>query len=205
MIAIDTKISAFQNQEIAANLNWITMWEQSAPPAGVRDFFLECLEQNLIINGFTWIGKQNYDYTFDHYGTVRYYAWDADKAQTFIDKLEASHKQFWTDNLFHFSIESAPVDMALLLEDVQRRPTSSPHPGDIVFPILTVDQIMCWFNNFPNYQLLSYADKQTIDPEILTYEWIPLYTETLFQHVEQNLSKLWTVDDLPVEYIQYAD
>ena len=197
MIAIDTKISAFQNQEIEASANWIQMWEQSAPPAGIRDFFLECLKQNLIINRFVWIQKQKYNYIFDDYSTVRYYAWNADKAQTFIDQLEAVHKQFWTDNLFHFSIESAPVDMTLPLETHRVQSSSSPHPSDIVFPILTVDENVCWFKYFPNPDLLDGANNQIIAPELLIDQYLDFFPETLFDHVEQNRSKVWTRDDLP--------
>jgi len=113
MIAIDTFMQPMPGFEDEAEENFIEFCSTTHPD--IFEFFLDCVDQNLILNKFTLI----VDGVRDNW---RYYATDVAKAEVFQQKFQSmplnfskekfSMQQFWNRHEFDISIDLSLVDLA---------------------------------------------------------------------------------------------
>lgn len=113
MIAIDTRIQPFENQQQEAIKNWQDIFLADSQTE-LLAFLQECVDQNLILNSIGWTDP-TVEYNYDEHNTIRYYSTDLPKAELFIQKLtdmsaNFSLKKFWAQNKFDFTVEWSTVD-----------------------------------------------------------------------------------------------
>lgn len=138
MIAIETFMQPIAGFEAEAEENFIKFCLTTHPD--IFDFFVDCLDQNLILNTVHWTPVDWYHPVHPWiYSLARYYAVDMPKAEQFRKKFQDlsadfSIKKYWYQNKFDITCDLSEVDFSQETPEFEIINKETGALWDIVFP-----------------------------------------------------------------------